>query len=133
MKHLLTGVAVVAALAFSVPAWAQPASPSGGNPMGLPGPNPGGPGLTPYTTGQPQPQASTSETPPKHPAHHGKRGAKAPQLTGDTANQLNQEELARLQAGNFSNPPVVPSNPPAPTSGGRMSRGGRATSAAPTH
>jgi hypothetical protein len=143
MKHLLTGVAVVAALAFSAPTWAQPASPSGGNPMGMPGPNPGGPGLTPYTTGQPPaPMAeSTSAMPPKHHAHHGKMAAhhrgKAPQLTGDTANQLNQQELARLQAGNFSNPPVEPSNPlppsPAPTSGGRMSRGGRATSESPTH
>jgi hypothetical protein len=71
MKHVLTGVAVVAALAFSTPAWAQPANPSGGNPMGMPGPNPGGPGLTPYATGQPQPQASTSEMPPKHRAHKG--------------------------------------------------------------
>jgi len=140
MKHLLTGVAVVAALAFSAPAWTQPASPSGGNPMGLPGPSPGGPGLTPYSTGQPQPQDSTSAMPPKHHAHHAKAAhhrGKAPQLTGDTASQLNQEELARLQAGNFSNPPVVPSNPlppsPAPTSGGRKSVGGRATSAAPTH
>jgi|SRR6516165_5612447 hypothetical protein len=137
MKHLLTGVAVIAALALSAPTtWAQP-SPSGGNPMGLPGPNPGGPGLTPYTTGQPPPE-STSAAPRgsrharhKISAHH--RGAKAPQLTGDTTNQLNQEELARVQAGNFSNPPVVPSNPPAPTSGGRMSTGGRATSTAPTH
>ena len=124
MKHLLTGVVMVAALAFSAPAWAQPASPSGGNPMGMPGPNPGGPGLTPYTTGQPQ---STSTMPPKH---HGKKAAqhrgKAPQLTGDTANQLNQEELARLQAGNFSNPPVVPPQSPTPSSGGRMSTGGRA-------
>ena len=45
--HLLTGVAVVAALAFSAPVWAQQANPSGGNAMGTPGPNPGGPGLTP--------------------------------------------------------------------------------------
>jgi hypothetical protein len=109
------------------------------------GPNPGGPGLTPYTSGQQTPPApmaeSTSAMPPKHHAHHAKTAAhhrgKAPQLTGGTANQLNQEELARLQAGNFSNPPVEPSNPlppsPAPTSGGRMSTGGRATSAAPTH
>jgi hypothetical protein len=145
MKHLLTGVAVVAALAFSAPVWAQPASPSGGNPMGMPGPSPGGPGLTPYTAGQQTPPAPmaerTSAMPPKHHAHHAKTAAhhrdKAPQLTGDTANQLNQEELARLQAGNFSNPPVEPSNPlppsPAPTSGGRMSTGGRATSTAPTH
>ena len=134
MKHLLTGVAVVAALAFSAPGWAQPTSPSGGNPMGL------RPGLTPYITGQPQPQDSTSAMPPKHCAHHAKAAhhrGKAPQLTGDVASQLNQEELARLQAGNFSNPPVVPSNPlppsSAPTSGGRKSIGGRATSAAPTH
>jgi hypothetical protein len=29
-------------------------NPSGGNSMGLPGPNAGGPGLTPYSTGTPQ-------------------------------------------------------------------------------
>src|SRR5580704_11857597 len=57
MKHLLTGVAVVAALAFSAPVWAQPASPSGGNAVGVPGPNPGGPGLTPYSTGAAPPPA----------------------------------------------------------------------------
>src|SRR5262249_8788061 len=48
--HSVTGVAVIAALALSAPAWAQPANPSGGNAMGLPGPNPGGPGLTPYSS-----------------------------------------------------------------------------------
>lgn len=146
MKHLLTGVAVVAALAFTAPVWAQPANPSGGNPMGTPGPNPGGPGLTPYSSGQSRPAAApaaapppsgtapsaaappsssmsdtSSATPPRHRAarksahgkmaagHHRGRGA-GPQLTGNTANQLNQEELARLQAGNFSSP----SAPPAP-------------------
>jgi hypothetical protein len=161
-RRTMTGVAVVAALAFSAPVWAQ--NPSGGNSMGAPGPNPGGPGLTPYSSG-PNPggsalsgprttaaappaamapsamSESSSAMPPKHHAHHAKTAAhhrgKAPQLTGGTANQLNQEELARLQAGNFSNPPVEPSNPlppsPAPTSGGRMSTGGRATSTAPTH
>ena len=45
-RHLLNGVAVIAALAFSAPVWAQAASPSGGNAMGMPGPNPGGGGLT---------------------------------------------------------------------------------------
>jgi hypothetical protein len=136
MKHLLTGVAVVAALALSAPVWAQPANPSGGNAMGLPGPNPGGPGLTPYSTGQPRPaaaqpmapppsatapppmSATSSATPPSHrharKASHGKmaghqaKHGKGPQLTGSTANQLNQEELARLQAGNFSNPAAPP-------------------------
>jgi len=63
---------------------------------------------------------TTSAMPPSHrharhakhaktAAHH--RGGKATQLTGGSANQLNQEELARLQAGNTSNPAVVPSNP----------------------
>ena len=148
MKYLLTGVAVVAALAFSAPVWAQPASPSGGNSMGMPGPSPGGPGLTPYSTGAPPPPTpsasdTTSAMPPKHRhAHHVASThqmlhAHGPKSGTDTTAQLNQAELARLQAGNFSNPPVEPSNPlppsPAPTSGGRMSTGGRATSAAPTH
>src|SRR5215472_11664107 len=69
MKHLLTGVAVVAALAFAAPVWAQPVSPSGGNPMGMPGPNPGGPGLTPYSGGAPGPKPSGSNyIPPRPPA-----------------------------------------------------------------
>jgi hypothetical protein len=145
MKHLLTGVAVVAALAFLAPVWAQPASPSGGNAVGLPGPNPGGPGLTPYSTGAPSASDTSSAMPPKHHhayAHHvvsthQMLHAHGPKSGTDTTAQLNQAELARLQAGDFSNPPAEPSNPrppvPAPTSGGRMSTGGRATSAAPTH
>src|SRR6516162_1484011 len=104
MRYVWTGAAVIAALAFAAPVWAQPASP-GGNPMGMPGPNPGGPGLTPYSTGAPA--EATSATPPSHRhGHHARTAAhhgKAPQLTGGTANQLNQEELARLQAGNFPN------------------------------
>lgn len=69
MKHLLTGVAVVAALAFSAPVSAQPANPSGGNAVGLPGPNPGGPGLTPYTTGPgPKPSGSNYIPPSAPPA-----------------------------------------------------------------
>jgi hypothetical protein len=140
MKHLLTGAAMAAALAIAAPAWAQ--NPSGGNALGLPGPNPGGPGLTPYSTGTARPAAAppktmppaamapaapapamsdtTSATPPKHrharhvshgkmAGHHGKGG---PKLTDSTANQLNQQELARLQAGNFSNPSAPPAPPP---------------------
>src|SRR5690348_5865790 len=53
MRHLLTGVAVVAALTFSTPVWAQPPNPLGGNSMNMPGPNSGGPGLTSYSTGAP--------------------------------------------------------------------------------
>lgn len=132
MKHLLTGVAVVAALAFAAPGWAQPASPSGGNAVGVPGPNPGGPGLTPYSGGAPPsappaamapsagaPSETSSAMPPHHRharhASHGKMAGhhgRATQLSGSTANQLNQEELARLQAGNTAMPPAPP--PPGP-------------------
>lgn len=165
MKHLLTSVAVIAALASAAPVGAQPANPSGGNSMSTPGPNPGGPGLTPYSTGTPRSAATpsgrmpaggraTSEptnippTPsaaatdsgmqPMHrharQAAHGKMAGhhgKGPQLSGGTADQLNQEELARLQAGDFSNPAVPPGPGMAPSStssANRMPAGGRATS-----
>ena len=126
-KHLLGGVAAIAALALSAPAWAQPANPSGGNAMGLPGPNPGGPGLTPYSGGAPGPMAAppTSATPPVHRharAHHGVSThqmlhAHGPKSGTDTTAQLNQAELARLQAGA---PPMAPqmAPPPPPMQGG---------------
>ena len=140
MKYLLNGVAVIAALAFSAPVWAQANNPgnanTGGNAMGMPGPNMGGPGLTPYSTAAPPPAPApsgrmpaggrrtsgerippimpetssasdtTSAAPPTHrharhvthaAAHH-----KMEPLTGSTANQLNQEELARLQGDRWS-------------------------------
>src|SRR6202035_5551816 len=124
-KHLLSGVAVIAALALSAPAWAQPANP-GGNAVGLPGPNPGGPGLTPYSTGAP-PSASdtTSAMPPKHRharAHHVVSThqllhAHGPRSGTDTTAQLNQAEFARLQQGA---PPMAPNRapPPPPMQGG---------------
>jgi hypothetical protein len=165
--HLLTGVAVVAALAFAAPVWAQITNPGtanpGGNSMGTPGPNPGGPGLTPYssgpnpggsalsgprTTAAPPPSAppaamapsamseSSSAMPPKHRAsrHHASHGGmaahhhgKGEQLSGGSANQLNQEELQRLQAGNFSTPSAPPAPgmmPPGQPGGGRMTTHG---------
>ena len=131
-KHLLNGMAVVAALALSPPVWAQPANPSGGNSMGMPGPSPGGPGLTPYSTGTPSattPAAtepsSTSAMPPKHRharAHHVVSThqllhAHGPNSLTDTTTQLNQAELARLQQGAA---PMVPASRPAapPMQGG---------------
>lgn len=145
MRYLLTGVAVVAALAFAPPVWAQPASPPGGNAMGMPGPNPGGPGLTPYSGGAPRTMAappsappaamapsaepeSSSATPPGHrharhmahgkPSHH---PSNFPNLQGNVANELNQAELSRLQSGNFT-PPAAPemSQEAPPGSGGPM-------------
>jgi hypothetical protein len=141
MKRLLTGVAVCAALAFSTPAWAQPFSP-GGNAMGVPGPNPGGPGLTPYTTGPGQappyyapyyyapyarppaqmappaaPPASTYEpsAPPASYSGQQRRGRAAASSADNSANQLNRQELDRLQAQNYRNfPPPGYAPPPYP-------------------
>ncbi len=110
MKHLLNGVAIAAALAVAAPAWAQ----GGGNPMGTPGPSPGGPGLTPYSTGA-APPAATSAQPPMHRpsrARSAKKVPPGPGSTTDTAAQLNQAELARLQAG------APPEPPPAAMSSG---------------
>jgi hypothetical protein len=153
MKHLLTGVAVIAALAFSAPVGAQPANPSGGNPMGMPGPNPGGPGLTPYSSGPARPMAApapaapapaaampppsmsdtTSAMPPKHrharSSSHGKMASQHPSrssnLQGNVANQLNQAELARLQSGDFTPPPP----PPGPDMSGQPAGGPPGSSA----
>lgn len=116
MKHLLNGVAVVAALVIAGPVWAQ--TPSAGNPMGTAGPNPGGPGLTPYSGGAP----GNSAAPPAHHAvrhakamHHFHRGmAHKAALTGDTTAQLNREELARIQGGNVGNPPAPGAEAPPP-------------------
>jgi hypothetical protein len=118
MKHLLNGVAIAAALVIAAPVWAQ--SPTGGNAMGTPGPNPGGPGLTPYSGGAP-PAAATSAAPPMHRharAKHHKMAHHGPALSGDTTAQLNREELARIQAGNMGNPPAPPAPPP--MSSGRL-------------
>src|SRR5580693_934319 len=55
MKYLLSGVAIVAALAFAAPVWAQRTGPG----VGAPGPNqpvPGGPG----------PSSSQSNLPPRY-------------------------------------------------------------------
>jgi hypothetical protein len=143
MRHILTGAAVVAAIVFSTPSWAQPTSP-GGNAMGMPGPNPGGPGLTPYTTPPGQaarpytpppttaaPPASTPPyatnesppaTPPSYPSrrhartYHGRTGShpgRGYSAADNSADQLNQSELGKLQAaGNYSNPPTSGYRPP---------------------
>jgi hypothetical protein len=60
MKHLLSGVAIIAALAFAGPVWAQRTGPG----VGAPGPNqplPGGPG----------PSSPMSNSPPGSPGVSG--------------------------------------------------------------
>ena len=137
MKHLLSGVAIVAALAFAAPVWAQRTGPG----VGAPGPNqpvPGGPGPSSPSSNlpaspsrdapYPPPTAApgmapgtmgeTSATPPTHrharaSTHHvGMREHHPSAMTGSTANQLNQQEVARLQSGNYSMPPAPPGPEP---------------------
>src|SRR5215831_14039058 len=148
MKHLLSGVAIVAALAMAAPASAQRTGPG----AGAPGPNqpvPGGPGpSSPLSNLPPSPSrdlpypapppgaamppgsmgATSSAVPPaRRPARHagshyvGKAKHPPSEMSGTTAAQLNQEELARLQSGNFSMPPAPP--PPAGMSTTDTTRG----------
>ena len=89
MKHILSGVAIAAALALSAPAWAQ-GDAGGASSM----PN------------------ETSATPAKHrharTVHHMTHGRPAmhTRATGgdNVANQLNEQELSRLQAGSSMAP-----------------------------
>ena len=138
MKHLLNGVAIVAVLAIAAPVWAQRTGPGVGAP-GPNQPVPGGPGpSSPLSNLPPSPSrdapypglppaaatapgsmgATSSAMPPAHrpgrraSTHHVGKAAHPPSaMSGTTAAQLNQEELARLQSGNFSMPPAPP--PPA--------------------
>jgi hypothetical protein len=136
MKHLVSVAVAAAALVIAAPVWAQ--NPSGGNSLGVPGPNPGGPGLTPYSGGgaPPPPPAPMPATPPTAaeapppansampPSHHHRayhhakamrnfhRGmAQKAALTGDTTAQLNRQELARIQTGNTGGAPPGPAMP----------------------
>jgi hypothetical protein len=140
MKHLLTGVAVIAALAISAPVSAQPANPSGGNPMGMPGPNPGGPGLTPYSSGQTRPAATppssapppamapaasmpppsmsdtSSATPPKHRharSHpHGKMASHHPKRFPNLQGNDVANQLNQAELGRLQSGNYAPPPPP---------------------
>ena len=84
VNFLLSGVAVIVALAVSAPVLAQTSS---------------------------SPPAPGSATPPMHHqghhvTHHAVAHHKMAPLTGNTANQLNQQELARIQSGSSMPPPA---------------------------
>jgi hypothetical protein len=108
MKHLLNGVAIAAVLAISAPAWAQNTN-------------------APMTPAAPAPAKPMAKKPmakkPMHMAmrhhwhhawhHHWRHHAGGDAMT----EQLNREELARIQGGNMSAPPP----PPSPMEGPRPS------------
>jgi hypothetical protein len=135
MKHLLSGVAVVAALTISAPAWAQPYGAGSGaqadqpvNPR-APYDRPVPPGWSGQTArpaaaapSAAMPPDTTSANPPMHrharASHAAKGQAKTSKqyLATSSADALNQQELARIQSGA---PPMPPAPGPAPS--GRMS------------
>lgn len=80
MKHLLTGVAIAAALAISAPAWAQNA--------------PMKPAAAPAKPAAAAPMAKKSMA-KKHVMHHRRMASSDDSMT----EQLNQQELARIQGG----------------------------------
>ncbi len=123
MKHLLNGVAIAAVLAIAAPVWAQaPMTPL------TAGPNPSGGASAP-------PAAAAPAAAPMAPAHHAQMhhaqmhhrpmrhhwAHKGKMMgAGDAmTEQLNREELARLQGG----PPM----PTPPTNAGAGQGGPRAS------
>src|SRR5438552_18978379 len=82
----LTGIATLPAAhaqtAYgTAPAAAQPTGGPGGNSMGTPGRNPGGPGLTPYTGGAPAADTYGATQPyPTYPASPSAAGSSAPEV-----------------------------------------------------
>jgi hypothetical protein len=118
MKHLLIGAAAVAALAIAAPVWAQPA------PSPPPGASAPGPAATSAMPNQmnrmPAGGRATSERGSGVRGHHRRHAVQSAgkSSAGSQADQLNQQELSRLQGTN-------------PTTMNRMSVGGKATSGGP--
>jgi len=94
MKHLLTGVAIAAALAISAPVWAQ----------NTPGPKASGGGSQTATPMKPMAPAAAKPTAmkpmakkpmAKHHVMHHRMASSDDSMT----EQLNRQELARIQGG----------------------------------
>jgi hypothetical protein len=99
MKHLLNGVAIAAALAIAVPAWAQ-----------APAAAPAAPAAAAPSAGAPMAPMAGKQRHKRvmHRRMMSKRGGPAE----STTDQLNREELARLQGGGMPGSPPVSSATP---------------------
>jgi hypothetical protein len=113
MKHLLNGVAIAAALAIAAPVWAQaPMTPSTSS-------TPKAAGEAPSTYAPPAKHAykQRHKRPPRYAARYGHkryaRGGGGDQMT----DQLNREELARIQGGGGGMPMGGPPEGMAPGPG----------------
>jgi hypothetical protein len=108
MKHLLTGVAMAAALAIAAPTWAQtptaPMTPGGNNPTtGAAGPFAPKPPAPPAAT-----PAAAKPMAAKKMHHHYTHKMSA----GDqTTEQLNAQELQRITGGGAPMAPAAPMTP----------------------
>jgi hypothetical protein len=113
MKHLLTGVAMAAALAIAAPVWAQNA-PSSAPPAAPAAPAaPAKPAAKPMAT-KPAAKPMAAKPAMKHMAMHHKM-SQGDQMT----EQLNSQELQRIQGGGGAAPAPAPMSPGGnnPTSG----------------
>jgi hypothetical protein len=118
MKHLLTGVAMAAALAIAAPVWAQSTPTAPAAPPAAPSkPMSSTPSSSTPMASKPMPMASKPM--PKKPMHHMASHKGGMMSQGDQmTEQLNQQELQRIQSGS---PPAMPAGGMAP---GNMSPGG---------
>ena len=91
MKHLLNGVAIAAALAIAAPAWAQaPMTPAAKS-----APKAAAPAAAPAASEPAKPMASKQRHKRGGAKRMARRGGPAMSMT----DQLNREELARIQSG----------------------------------
>ena len=91
MKHLLNGVAIAAALAIAAPAWAQaPMTPKAAAPAAPKAAAPAAP-----TAGAPTAPMASKQRHKRGGKRMARRGGPAMSMT----DQLNREELARIQSG----------------------------------
>jgi hypothetical protein len=122
MKHLLNGVAIAAALAVAGPVWAQstmsPSSPPAAAPAAPPTKStmpatPPTKSTMPAATPGSGPAMAAPSTPKHRPMRH--MVMHRHWMSGDDqmTEQLNKEELARIQGGA---PPPMPAPAPAPGS-----------------
>ena len=121
MKHLLNGVAIAAALAIAVPAWAQaPMTPGA----------PRAPGAAPPAAAAAEPAAPKASKQRHRPMRHAaakKGGKKARGGAGNSmTSQLNREELARISGGGMPQQPMG-AMPPGPANAGAGQGGPRAS------
>ena len=102
----LTGIATLPA-AHAQTAYgttAPPTGDAGGNSMGVLGPNPGGPGLTPYTGGAP----GATQPYPSYPTAPGTYGATQPYPAYPAPTAAGTRNTETVTNGFVSNPPQPP-------------------------